>query len=455
MVKALLEQQRSYFYTGATRPVAFRKAQLEKLKAMIVKHEAEIIDALKKDLNKPAFEAYTTEVGFVYESINYTLKNLDKWTKDVVVKSPIHQPFAKSLIKYEPYGVTLIIAPFNYPFQLLIEPLIGAIAAGNTAILKPSEYTTHTEKLIQKMFVETFDENYLKVMTGGREITSELIHAPFDYIFFTGSVPVGKLVMQAAAENLVPVTLELGGKSPTIVHYDADIKMAAKRIAWGKFMNAGQICIAPDYVYVHESVEKEFIDAVTEVVLKFYGPLPQKSPDYCRIVNEKHFDRLVGLINHEKVVMGGQYDRADRYIAPTVLKGVTWEDRVMSDEIFGPIMPIMTYRHVEDVIGAIRNRPKPLALYVFSESLKFQDHVFDELSFGGGCINDTILHVASPHLPFGGVGASGMGAYHSEESFRAFSHRKSVLKKTTGFDMKFLYPPYKNNLKLVKKILKQ
>lgn len=453
-MKKLFDHQKQYYKTGMTRSVGFRIKQLEKLKSGILKYENEIIAALKADLNKPEFEAYATEVGFVLDSIGFFVKHIEKWAKDQTVKTPLYQGFSKAVIKQEPYGTVLIIAPFNYPFQLLIEPLIGAIAAGNTAIVKPSEYTPHVEAILKKLLDEVFEPEYVKCVSGGREITTELIHLPFDYIFFTGSVPVGKVVMKAAAENLVPVTLELGGKSPTIVHEDANIEVAAKRIAWGKFMNAGQICVAPDYVYVHESIKEAFIDALQRVILSFYGALPANSPDYCRIVNDKHFERLTQLIDHSKVVMGGQYDAKTRYIAPTIMQNVSWDDAVMSDEIFGPILPILTYDQLEMVIETINEKPKPLAFYVFSNSESVQEYLLDNISFGGGCVNDTISHVASPYMSFGGVGTSGMGAYHGEASFRTFSHQKSIVNKSVKFDLKLLYPPYKNHVKWVRKIMK-
>ncbi len=454
MIENIIVEQKQFFKSGQTRLIDYRLKQLKKLRDAILRYEPEILNALKLDLNKPEFEAYTTEVGFVLDSITYISKHLESWAKDKVVKAPLHHSFSKSVIKQEPYGVALIIAPFNYPFQLLIEPLIGAIAAGNTAVLKPSEYTVHTEAVIVKLFEETFDESYIKVVTGGRAVTSELINAPFDYIFFTGSVPVGKLVMKSAAENLIPVTLELGGKSPTIVHSDANVKVAARRVAWGKFMNAGQICIAPDYVYVHESVEQMFIDEVSKSITEFYGLLPQNSPDFCRVVNDRHFERLVSLIDHKKVVIGGQYDAASKFIAPTVMRQVTWDDDVMKDEIFGPIMPILTYQSLESVIEVISSKPKPLAFYVFSENESIQDYLLDQISFGGGCVNDTIVHVSSPYLPFGGKGTSGIGSYHGEQSFKTFSHAKSIMKKSTKFEIKWLYPPYKDHVKWIRKILK-
>lgn len=453
-MEALLKAQKRYFNSGMTRSIPFRIAELLRLKGVIKKYETDILEALRADLGKPHFEGYATEIALVIESIDYMVKNLEKWSRDVSVKSPVHQPMTKSYYINEPYGSVLVIAPFNYPFQLLIEPMIGAIAAGNTVVLKPSEYTVKTESIIRKMMEETFDINYVAVVTGGREATSRLINMPFDYIFFTGSVEVGKVVMRAAAENLVPLTLELGGKSPVIVHKDANIKATARRIAWGKFMNSGQICVAPDYVYVHKEVESKLIEALNKAVIEFYGVFPIKSPDYCRIVNKRHFDRITGLIDHGKVVLGGQYDRDNLYIAPTIMKNVTWEDAVMQDEIFGPILPILTYENLEEVIDTLREKPKPLAFYVFSESESIQNLLMEQIPFGGGCINDTVSHVASTYMGFGGVGNSGMGSYHGYESFRTFSHRKSVLKKSTKFEMPLIYPPYKNHLKWLKKFLR-
>lgn len=454
MVHELLNNQNAFYRSGVTKSISFRVDQLKKLRHAIRLNEAAIVHALKMDLNKPEFEAYSTEVGYLLDSIKMAIKNTKKWAADVTVKTPIYHAFAKSIIKSEPYGTVLIVAPFNYPFQLMFEPLIGAIAAGNTAILKPSELTPNVEAIIVKIVEDIFNSDYIAVVTGGREELTELIHLPFDYIFFTGSVQVGKVVMKAAAENLIPVTLELGGKSPTVVHEDANIAISAKRIAWGKFMNAGQICIAPDYVYVHESIEQAFIEEVVKCVLEFYGPLPMNSPDYCRIVNERHLKRLVSLLDHDKIVLGGQYDFENRYLSPTIMKGVSWDDAVMQDEIFGPILPILTYKSLDELTQLISKKPKPLAFYIFSESKQVQEKMMSEISFGGGCINDTILHVSSPELPFGGVGTSGMGSYHGKESFKTFSHYKSILNKPTQIDLKFLYPPYKNNVKLIKKIMK-
>ncbi|GAB6106393.1 aldehyde dehydrogenase [Fusibacter bizertensis] len=453
-MKKLLDRQKELFRSGKTRPIPFRIEQLNKLKQAVIAYDQALVVALKKDLNKPEFEAYTTEIGYVLQSIEHTIKHLEKWAKERSVKVPFYMIPSTSRILYEPYGTVLIIAPFNYPFQLLIEPLIGAIAAGNTAVLKPSEYTKNVESVIVQMFAETFEEDYIAVVTGGRDVTTDLIHLKFDYIFFTGSQNVGKVVMKAAAENLVPVTLELGGKSPVIVHEDANIKVAASRIVWGKYVNAGQVCVAPDYVYVHKSVEAKFIAEVLKTIIAYYGSLPQNSPDYCRIISERQLTRLIGLIDQEKVIHGGQYNLEQLYLAPTVMTNVTWDDAIMADEIFGPIMPIMTYESIEEVVDEITSKEKPLALYVFSESELVQNYLVDQISFGGGCINDTILHVASPHLPFGGIGNSGMGSYHGEESFKTFSHQKSILKHNTKINHGMMFPPYHNKINLIRKIFK-
>lgn len=454
MVNEILRRHKILYKSGVTKSLNYRINQLETLRAVIQKYENEVMEALFKDLKKSEFEAYAHEVGYVLESITYALKHLEDWTTERSVKTPLHLPFSKAVVKNEPYGTVLIIAPFNYPFQLMIEPLIGAIAAGNTVVLKPSNQTPYTEAIIKKMMIEVFDENYITVVTGGREVVTELIHSPFDYIFFTGSESTGKVVMRAAAEHLVPVTLELGGKSPAVVHEDAVIETAAKRIAWGKYLNAGQSCVAPDYVYVHESKADEFMDAVIKYIIEFYGVLPQNSPDYGRIINQATVKRLAGLIDHGKVIVGGQYDIEGCYMAPTVMKDVNWNDAIMSQEIFGPILPILTYTHLEEIIDIISSKSKPLALYVFSESVVVQEHLLESLSYGGAAINDTVSQVGSPYMPFGGVGASGMGSYHGEFSYKTFSHEKSILKKSSKYDVKMIYPPYKNRLHWVKKILK-
>jgi aldehyde dehydrogenase (NAD+) len=454
-INELLQEHRIYFEKGETRSVDFRLKQLDKLSKTIKKYEKQIIDALYKDLHKPEFEAYATEIGFLYDSIKYFKKNLIKWARPRSVRTPIFYPLSKSMIYKEPYGTVLIVGPFNYPFQLVIEPLLGAISSGNCAVLKPSEYTPNITAIIKKVIEESFDNAYIRVVEGDREVIATLINAPFDYIFFTGSVGVGKVVMEAAGRNLVPVTLELGGKSPCIVDKTANIDVAAERIAWGKFLNTGQTCVAPDYILAHKDIKQQLILAIIKQVKQFYGESPKASEDYGRIVSQRHMQRLVGLLDESKIVHGGQYDLKDLYMAPTIMDNVKWKDKVMEDEIFGPILPILEFNDLEEVVKTVNSRPKPLALYVFAEDKTMWQRIIENISFGGGCINDTISHLTSPHLPFGGVGSSGMGSYHGKKSFDTFTHEKSVLVKTMNISLKFLYPPYNQaKLKLLKKFLK-
>lgn len=454
MIQSLIEKQKKFFKTNKTKDVSYRIIFLNKLKEVIKENEKEILNALNKDLGKSEFEAYTSEVGFVLESLNYILKNVEKWSKTKKVRSPIFMPISKSYIKYQPHGVVLIIGPFNYPFQLIMEPLIGALAAGNTCVVKPSDKTPETVEVIKKIISEVFDEEYVSVVTGNREAVSELIHSDFDYIFFTGSVPVGKIIMEAASKNLTPVTLELGGKSPTIVHNDADIKKAASRIVWGKYYNAGQTCIAPDYLYVHEDVKDKLLEELKNQIIEFYTNEPLNHPDYGRIINLKEFKRLSKLIDDDKIYFGGERIEKELKISPTILDNVSWQDDVMQEEIFGPILPVLSYSDIDTVIKVVKDRPRPLSLYLFTEDKDLQEKIEDQISFGGGCINDTISHVSSPKLPFGGTGTSGIGSYHGRESFVTFSHKKSMMKKSTLFDIRYIYPPYKGKLKFIKKIMK-
>ncbi|UQZ34000.1 aldehyde dehydrogenase [Paenibacillus sp. PK3_47] len=455
-VENMLGEHRRFFHSGATREAAFRLEQLQKLKDAIRRSEARIIAALKQDLGKSEFEAYATEIGFTLDSIGYMMKHLKRWMKPVRVKSPLHMFPGKSIIMSEPYGTVLIIGPFNYPFQLLIEPLIGAIAAGNCAVLKPSESTPAVSAVVEGMIRDTFDSSYIRVIQGEKETTNLLIHAPFDYIFFTGSVPVGKIVMEAAAKNLVPVTLELGGKSPVIVDKSANLDIAAKRIIWGKLINAGQTCIAPDYLLVHREVAAELIARMKSCISDFYGQDIRKNTEYGRIVNERQHQRIAAMVeqDREKVITGGDMAVEDLYIAPTLLYPADWKDAAMQEEIFGPVLPITEYSTLEDAISSINDRPKPLALYLFTQDKGIEQEVLSRVSFGGGCINDTITHVASPHLPFGGVGNSGIGGYHGKHSFELFSHRKSIVKRGTKPDLGIVYPPYGDKIKLARKLLK-
>lgn len=455
-LNSLLKLQKDYYYTGSTQSVSFRIEQLKKLNDALHRYENKIADALYQDLGKSEFEAYVTEIGFVYHSIRYLIKNLNKWAKPQKVKTPLHLQPSKSFIIKEPYGTVLIIGAFNYPLQLLIEPLLGAIAGGNCVILKPSENTPHVSAVIEQLILETFAKEYICVIQGGRDETSLLIHAPVDYIFFTGSVPVGKIVMEAAAKNLVPVTLELGGKSPAIVDASANLDLAAKRIVWGKFLNAGQTCIAPDYVLVDSTIYGELLRKIKVVLNQFYNNAAVDSHDYGKIVNERQFDRLASIIEQEKdhILYGGHSQKDSLFIEPTLIEASSWENNAMQDELFGPLLPIMQYDNISDAIQMIQERPKPLSLYLFTEDKNIENQVLSQVSFGGGCVNDTISHTANHYMPFGGVGHSGMGAYHGKYSFELFTHSKSILKKSTRFDIGITFPPYGNKLNLIRKLLK-
>nr|WP_263326612.1 aldehyde dehydrogenase [Neobacillus sp. Marseille-Q6967] len=452
--KELLTRQRDFFYTGKTKNVAFRIEALTTLAHIIRSNESELMAALKKDLNKSQFESYMTEIGILLEEIRFTLKHIKEWSQPRKVKSALAQAGSKGYIYPEPYGVVFIISPWNYPFQLAIAPLIGAIAAGNCAILKPSELTPATSKLIAELIARNFPKEYISVVEGDAETTQALLQEKFDYIFFTGSVPVGRIIMEAAAKHLTPVTLELGGKSPCIVHKDANIKLAAKRIAWGKFINAGQTCVAPDYLYVHSAVKDEFINALKETITELYSDNVFQNGEFTRIVSERHYKRLQKFLDNGSIVIGGRNDIDSLIIEPTVITDITWDLPIMQEEIFGPLLPVLEYDHDSTIIQKINDRPKPLALYIFSESKEFQDKILGNISFGGGCINDTVYHLSSPYLPFGGVGESGIGAYHGKGSFDVFSHEKSILKQSTSFDLPFRYPNRKNALKQIKLFIK-
>jgi len=455
-VETMIKEQKNFFLTGHTKDTEFRKKQLLKLKDKIKQYEKEILKALNLDLRKSEFEAYSNEVGIVLDSISYLVKNIDEWAKPVHVKTPIHFQPAKSFIVRDPYGVVLVIGPFNYPFQLVMEPLIGAIIGGNTAIVKPSESAVHTAGIIKMILEETFDSSYVRVVEGEKEEVTHLIHASFDYIFFTGSVSVGKVVMRAAAERLTPITLELGGKSPAIVDQTANLEVAAKRIVWGKFNNTGQTCVAPDYVLVHSSIYEKFVKELKKAIVQFYGKNPQKSGDYGRIINIRQLERLQKLLEAEKdnITFGGEIDADDLYIEPTVLENITWSSPIMEDEIFGPILPILKYDNLKYAIHQIQKLPKPLAGYFFSEHEKAIEYFIEELPFGGGCINDTVTHVANPYLPFGGVGPSGVNAYHGKASFENFTHPKSIMKRSSKLANNLLFPPYNHKVKLVRSMLK-
>lgn len=450
----LVQKQRDYFHKDETRSYSFRKSQLQKLKSVIKQNETNISKSLKTDLNKSEFESYTTEIGFLYAEINLVLKELKKWMKPTKVKTPTSHLGSKSYIYKEPYGVSLIISPWNYPFQLALAPVIGAIAGGNTVILKPSELTPSTSKLLKKIISETFEDRYFSVVEGAVEESQELLEQQVDLIFFTGSVPVGKVVMEKASQYLTPLILELGGKSPVIVDQSANLDLAAKRIVWGKFTNAGQTCIAPDYLYVHHNVKSDLLAKMRQYIKDIYGNHPLENKEYTHIVNHKHFNRLSSYLKEGEVIIGGSTDKEQYIIEPTILDGISWDDAVMEDEIFGPILPVLPYEKLDEIMTQIKSQPKPLAFYYFTENKRNQEYVLNHVPFGGGCINDTLFHVANPHLPFGGVGHSGIGKYHGAASYDAFTHSKSIVKQTTKFDMSFRYPDSKNGLSIIKRLLK-
>lgn len=451
-VEQTFEQSKQYFKTHVTKDVKFRKQQLKSLSKSIKNHETELLEALNADLGKNKVESFTTEIGFVLKSIKLARKELKNWTKRKQVNTPLFMFPAKSYIMKEPYGTVLIIGPFNYPLQLVIEPLIGAIAAGNTAIIKPSEYTPHVTKVLRKIIEAVFNPEYVAVIEGEAETTQQLTALPFDYIFFTGSENVGRSVYQAASNNLTPVTLELGGKSPVIIDESANIKVTSERICFGKFTNAGQTCIAPDYLLVKKSIKHNLINALKATISEFYGTDVQQSEDFGRIVNERHFSRLTELLTEQQhnIIFGGTTNKDNLYIAPTIIDNVDVDAKIMQEEIFGPLLPIVTYEDFDDALAFIQSKPKPLSLYLFSEDENATERVLNELSFGGGAINDTLMHIANPNLPFGGVGNSGIGQYHGKYSFNTFSHDKSYIFKTTRLESSIIFPPYKGKFKYIK-----
>ena len=467
-INQLLDKQRQYFYSGATLDLDFRISALKRLRASIRKHEDQIHAALKKDLGKSNFESYMCETGLVLSEITHMLKNIRSYAKEQTVPTPLAQFHSHSFRKPSPYGVVLIMSPWNYPFLLTIEPLVDAIAAGNTVILKPSAYSPATSEVIRLLIHECFDEKYVATVTGGRAENTHLLSLHFDYIFFTGSQSVGKEVMRKASEHLTPVTLELGGKSPCLVDRTANLKLAARRIVFGKFLNCGQTCVAPDYIYCDPAIKDQLVEEIKKEIRRQFTGDPLSVSTYGKIINEKHFHRLLGLMDAEKTVCGGQYDEKTLRIAPTVMTDVTWEDAVMGEEIFGPILPVLTYNahdaekgvaqndfcrdasgthaatgdFVDWAIRCVEEHPHPLALYFFSEDKKAQRRILDHCHFGGGCINDTIIHLATSAMPFGGVGESGMGGYHGRAGFETFSHYRSIVDKKTWTDLPIRYQRY-------------
>ncbi len=434
--------------------IAYRKETLIKLLNNVIIHEDEIVQALHEDFKKPAFEAVLTETSYVISELKDTIKNIYKWAKPRQIFPSILNFPSTDYIYREPYGKVLIIAPWNYPYQLALCPLVSAVAAGNQVVLKPSELTPKTSATIAKIIAQTFEENHVKVVEGGVETAQNLLAQRWDYIFFTGSVPVGKIVAKAAAEHLTPVTLELGGKNPCIIDETANLKLAAKRIVWGKFINAGQTCIAPDYILVHRDMKNKFVTYMIEEITAAYGNKPEESTGFARIVNGKNWNRLVNMIELEKVICGGDSHEASCYISPTLIDETNVDSLIMKDEIFGPILPILTYETEADLERVITKYEKPLSLYVFSDNYTFAKKIVQTYSFGGGCINDTIIHFSNKRLPFGGVGHSGIGAYHGRLSFDTFSHKKGIVKKANWLDLPFRYAPYKDKLAMIKIFLK-
>lgn len=440
-IHSIVLSQREYFNSGATRSVDKRIEYLKKIKEYLIKNESVIAAALKADLGKSPYESYLCEIAVVVAEVNYMLKNIHKLTKNKTVPTPFGQQLSHSYIRPMPYGVTLIMSPWNYPFMLTIPPVIDAVAAGNTCVVKTSAYSPNTSKAVKNMLESIFPKEYVTVITGGRDENSFLLDEKFDYIFFTGSKNVGRLVLEKAAVNLTPVTLELGGKSPTIVDETAKLKIAARRLVFGKGFNVGQTCVAPDYVYVHKSIKDEFIECVKAEITRQFGDC-LSNEDYGCIINDKHFERVCGLINEDKVVFGGKSDPKTRKIQMTVMDNVTWDDAVMKEEIFGPLMPFLTYEKLDDVIGEINKHDKPLALYVFSESKANIEKIHSSCTFGGGCVNETDIHVITTAMGFGGVGESGMGQYHGKDGFDTFTHYASIVDKVSWFDLGQRYQPY-------------
>lgn len=452
-IGAMIQQQRDYFETLTTRNVEFRIEQLKRFKKAIQQHEDEIYAALNADFKKSQFEAFATEIGIVYEEISLMLKHIKKWATPQLVKDTIANFPSRNYIYPEPYGVALVIGAWNYPFQLTLAPVVGAIAAGNTCIIKPPRAALHTYHVIQKIIRETFDENYIAVLDEDSDNKEMLAHR-YDYIFFTGGVEIGKTIARAAAEFLTPTTLELGGKSPCIVDKQCDIEVAARRIAWGKYLNGGQTCVAPDYLLLHDDIKDQFYNAFIKSVREFYGNNPQESADYPRIINDRHFHRLADMLKDGEIIVGGQTDAETRYIAPTLIEIDSLEHPLMLDEIFGPILPVLTISSIDEAISIIKQFEKPLAFYIFSNNYAHQQQCLNSVQFGGGCVNDTVSHFVNPDLPFGGVGNSGVGAYHGKFSFDTFTHYKAVCNKVTWPDVPLRYPPYTGKLGIVKQVMK-
>ena len=451
---ATTQRQRASFQTGATRPLTFRRAQLEQLAGALERHEAKLLAALHADLRKSPTQSYATEIGLVQAEIRHAQKHLRRWAAPKCCPTPWLVAPARGYVQSEPLGVALILGPWNYPAQLLLSPLVSAIAAGNCAVLKPSELAPHTAQAITVMISDCFDERFVTVVNGGAGAAEDLLRERFDKIFFTGSTRVGRLVMAAAAKHLTPVTLELGGKCPAMVCADASLALAARRIAWGKFLNAGQTCVAPDFVLVAREARDPFVAAMKNALHEFYGDDPAQSEDYGRIVNQAHFDRLVNYLRDGKAVLGGQHDAKDLFIAPTLLAEVSPDSTVMQEEIFGPVLPVLEFDKLDEALALLRGKPTPLALYVFTRDRATEARVLADLRSGGACVNDVVSHMIGAGMPFGGLGASGMGSYHGRAGFDAFSHQRAVLRRATWLDLPFRYPPQKLSLAGLKRALR-
>ncbi len=448
----LLQKQQEFFKSQQTKEVSFRKKALKKLREEITNREDAICDAIYADFKKPKFESMAAETQFVLAELNYIIKKLNIWSKPEKVSGSLLNFPSSDWIYKEPYGTVLIVAPWNYPFQLAIAPLIGAIAAGNTAIIKPSEITPNTSKIIFEIITAVFKKEYVAVVEGGVEVSKELLAQKWDYIFFTGSTRVGKIFYESAAKHLTPITLELGGKNPCIVDETAATKLSAKRIVWGKFLNAGQTCIATDYILVHKDVKERLINSLKKSIEEFYGKNIEESKDYARTVNSSHFNTLQQMLVGQEIIFGGYSNENDNYLSPTLVNEPKLDSKLMEGEIFGPILPIISYSTESDIDKYLMNYGKPLAVYVFSKNKKFKEKIIDSYSFGGGAINDTVIQITNKRLPFGGVGKSGIGAYHGKTSFNIFSHQKAIIKRVNWLDIPLRYPPYSLPKKIVKKI---
>lgn len=448
----ILNSQRDFFDSGATRDIPFRKEQLDDLKTMLNNHQEELCEAVYHDLKKSAQEVITTELVTIMDEINIHMKNLDQWAKPENMPANLLTMPSKNQVRRVPFGLTLIIGTWNYPISQLILPVVGAISGGNCCFLKPSELAPATSSVLSRLIRNTFKPEYIAIAEGGAELSQGLLSLPFDKIFFTGSSRVGKIVMKKAAEQLIPVTLELGGKSPAIVHKDADIKAAAKRIMWGKTMNAGQICISPDYLLIHEEKKDEFVAHAATAIKEFFGDDPKTSPDYGRIINQDHFQRITNLLDDVHILSGGSSDAGEKYIEPTILDGVDWNHPVMQDEIFGPLLPVLTFSKEYEPVTTLRGKPSPLAIYIFSGSDSFTENIINNIPHGGTCINDVIMQIANPNIPFGGSGNSGMGQYHGKYSFETFTRPHSVMRRKTWPDPSLRYPPYSKQLSMLTKL---